>query len=140
VDIEKISKGIIFIILTIQTYWDLRYKKLPLLISLVGVVIGVPILIFSQRELMDILLALLLGVIFLLIGKITREAIGYGDGILLIVMGLFYSAKQMWSICIMAFVFAGVVALVLLLIFRKKGNYEIPFVPFLLLANCIHSI
>lgn len=127
----EIGLIIIGIMLCVQSYWDVRFQKIPIGVSLAGAIAGVCLVIISQRPLADVGVALLPGVICLLAGKVTREAIGYGDGICLCVMGFFYSIERLAFICITAFGAAGIAALLLLIILKKNGKESIPFVPFL---------
>ena len=77
-------------------------------------------------------MAFIPGAVCLVMGYCTRQAIGYGDAILLCSLGMLYSLQEILFICMTAVTLAGIVGLVLLVVFRKSGKYEIPFVPFLL--------
>lgn len=125
---------LVSLLLVIQTYWDLRYRELPLVVSGVGGVVGIAMSIYQGREVEEIFLALLPGAVALFLGKITRQAIGYGDGVLITILGCYVPLEEVLFLCMFASVLAGIFALVLLIILRKKGTYEIPFVPFLFIA------
>lgn len=128
------------IVLCIQSIWDMKKKKIPLIVSITAGIIGIVLCMFLERELMSIFTALVPGVVCLICGKVSGEAVGYGDGIVLIVMGFYYSLEQLIIICMTAFGTAGIVGIVLLLIFKKRGNYEIPFVPFLLIGWSVERV
>lgn len=128
---------VVCIILAIQAYWDLRYREIPTIVTLCGMIMGVLYCIGANRTLTEVLGAMVIGAVFLALGKVTKEAVGYGDGLLLCMMGLFYSSKQLWGICLSAFFLAGIVSIILLVVFRKKGNYQLPFIPFLLVGNLL---
>lgn len=134
---KEITLGII---LGVQGCIDLKYKEMPIWLSLVGVGLGVVFCIEEGRTIISIFLACIPGIAFLMFSKLTKEVIGYGDGILLLVMGFYLSLEKLLSIGMLAFGIAGIVALVLLVIFRKKGSYEIPFIPFLSLAYALEYI
>lgn len=127
-------------LLSIQTYWDLRFKEIPLWVSLLGAAIGTGLSLWEGRSVLDILIALIPGIICLVLAKISREAIGYGDGILLLSLGSMCSISKLLSTCFWGTAFAGIVAMVLLIVFHKKGCYQIPFVPFLLLGWLMETI
>lgn len=122
------------VLLVIQGGIDFKNKEIPLWLSLLGGIIGVIFCVTEGRDINEILFACMLGLGALLFSKMTKEVIGYGDGILLVVMGLYLSLENLMSVVMLAFGIAGIVALVLLVVFRKNGHYEIPFVPFLSLA------
>ncbi len=122
------------ICLLIQGVWDLRTKEIPTWVSLGLGICSFLYSVCSQRDWICMILALLPGAICLLIGYVTRQAVGYGDGILLCALGMLYSLEEVLDICIIASLIAGIVGLVLLVVFKKKGSYQIPFVPFLFLG------
>lgn len=119
------------ICLLIQGIWDIRTKEIPMWISLCLGGCSFLYSVCNEREWMSIGLALIPGVVCLILGYVTRQAVGYGDGILICALGMFYSVEELLAICMIAIFFAGIVGLVLLVAFKKKGSYEIPFVPFL---------
>ena len=120
--------------LGIQACIDFKYKEIPLWISLIAGSIGFGFCVIEKRGIEEILLSLVPGMVSLCLSKLTGEVIGYGDGIILIVMGMFLPLRELLSIGMTAFLIAGCVALVLLTLFQRRGNYRIPFVPFLFLA------
>lgn len=119
------------ICLLIQGIRDIRTKEIPLWVSLCLGGGGFLYSIYSHRDWLDFCLGLLPGIGCLLLGYCTRQAVGYGDGILLCALGMLYSVEELLYICMVAACFAGITGLVLLVCFKKKGTYEIPFVPFL---------
>lgn len=82
------------------------------------------------------------GGIFLLITLIGgvlagKEAMGFGDVKLMGALGLFFGWVNMIIISVMAFLFAAVVSIIILISRRKKINEYIPFGPFIVLASII---
>ena len=126
--------------LVVQGGIDYKHKEIPLWISILGGVIGVFFCIIEKRSFSSVLSACILGVLMLGFSWLTKEVIGYGDGIILIVMGLYLTISQLISIGMMAFCVAGVVALLLLVLFKKNGSYRIPFIPFLAIAYGIQYL
>ena len=120
--------------LGIQGYFDFKYKEIPLWLSLFGGGLGIFLCIIEKRNIMDVLLACIPGVILLIFSWLTKEVIGYGDGIVFLIMGTYMSLSQICAIGMSAFSIAGIFALILIVIFHKKGKDQIPFIPFLVLA------
>lgn len=91
----------------------------------------------------DSILGMLVGGgIFLLItligGAIAgKEAMGFGDVKLMGALGLFFGWISMILISVMAFLFAAIVSIVILIARRKKFNEYIPFGPFIVVASII---
>lgn len=82
------------------------------------------------------------GGIFLLITLIGgilagKEAMGFGDVKLMGALGLFFGWINMIIISVMAFLFAAVVSIIILISRRKKINEYIPFGPFIVVASVI---
>lgn len=125
-----LSRVVMGIVLAIQSVWDLRTKEIPTIVSLCGGLAGVVVSFISGRELKEILFACIPGVVCFLVCRVTNGAVGYGDAILLTVMGTVYSFAEIIFICVAAYSLAVFIALVLIVVFHKKRNYEIPFVPF----------
>ena len=104
--------------------------------SLLNINAGIDLFINS------ILGALVGGGIFLLItligGAIAgKEAMGFGDVKLMGALGLFFGWLNMIMISVMAFLFAAVVSIVILIARRKKFSEYIPFGPFIVVATMI---
>lgn len=120
--------------LGIQGVMDFKYKEIPLWFTLLGGVVGIVICVREERTVFELLVSCLPGLVVIFFSWMTKEIIGYGDGIVLLVMGFYLSLSQVLSIGMFAVFIAGIVALILLTIFQKRGSYRIPFIPFLTLA------
>ena len=82
------------------------------------------------------------GGIFLLITLIGgvlagKEAMGFGDVKLMGALGLFFGWVNMIIISVMAFLFAAIISIIILISRRKKINEYIPFGPFIVVASVI---
>ena len=82
------------------------------------------------------------GGIFLLITLIGgiiagKEAMGFGDVKLMGALGLFFGWLNMIIISVLAFLFAAIVSIIILISRRKKINEYIPFGPFIVVASII---
>lgn len=121
-------------LLGILAWFDYKYKEIPILVTILGAGVGICFCVAEMRSITDLLIACLPGMAALGFSWISRETMGYGDGIVLGMMGLYLSITQLISIGLQAFGVAGVVALILLVLFHKNGNYRIPFIPFLGIA------
>ncbi len=134
---KEIKLIVIGIVLMIQTVFDIKWKKIPLLVTGGGAIVGIVLLWVEKAPIAEVLMALFPGVCSLLFSRVSREALGYGDGFLLCMMGLFYSLEELLLLLMIASAFAVIVAFVLLIFFHKDRKYEIAFVPFLLIVYVI---
>lgn len=113
---------------------DGRYKEIPMWFTLLGGISGIGFCIWEGRAIESIVLSCLPGIVAVIFSRLTKEVMGYGDGIVVGILGLFLPISQLLAVGMSAFILAGVVALVLLVVFQKKGSYRIPFIPFLCVA------
>ena len=132
--IKNIQTGVLGCILAVQSFYDIRKKELPSWVTLAGGIIGILLWVAKGEFYLEQLAALLPGILCLLFAKLSREAMGYGDGLLIIMMGIYLKTDKIITVCMWAFCIAGVAALFLLVSGKKKGKQAIPFVPFLFAA------
>lgn len=118
--------------LGINSVMDFKSKRISLKI-MVALFLAGCFFRGAQGELFTwmLLLRLFPGIICFFLTWITRGSIGIGDGCMFLVLGVFLSLEELLVVCMLALGMVGVTALVLMVFFHKKKNYEIPFVPFL---------
>ena len=75
-----------------------------------------------------------IGILFFIVSKVTKEAIGYGDSWLILLLGLYLGASKVLQLLFAASLGAAVVSLFYLWKYHWKRNATLPFVPFLVLA------
>ncbi len=119
----------------IASYRDIRSREIALLpilacgmISLVKVAWD---FYCGVADPVDLLLSLLPGALFLIIALVSREGIGYGDGLLLLSAGPalgFVTAALGATTAVFA---SGMISGVLLTLRRVGRKTKLPFVPFL---------
>ncbi len=117
------------------TYYDLRFRKLPLLALIafgivIFMVIGLDGSLFSRA----IFLRIIPGTIFLILAFMTKQAVGYGDGIIIILLGLSLGLKRCVTVVFTGLILSSVVSVFILLMKKGSRQTRLPFVPFLLIA------
>ncbi len=137
------------LLLTVCGICDLRWKKIPVWAFVAGGVWAFICLFlrlfgkgdFAQegflREIGGFLAAVLPGAIFLVLSFLTEKKVGYGDGLLLIILGLMEGVKAVAFTCCMGLFLQSLVAVFLVILKKANKQTEIPFVPFLFLARII---
>lgn len=125
--------GLIF--LFICSVWDLYIKKIPIWLFCVGAGGIFLFYLFGFKEnLFDGLGGIGIGFICLVISRVTKEALGYGDSILICLLGSYVGFLNTLWIVTIAFGMAGLFSLTF---FIRKGGYNkktIPFIPFLAIS------
>lgn len=130
-----ISQGVCGIYLILLSAFDIKKHRLPAIVLVGGggiIVLGggleqaVPILLMAA--------GVVPGLIFLLVSKLTGEAFGYGDSILILFLGGFLGLWESLRLLTGAFFLAALFAVAGLWIRRFSRKTAFPFVPFLTLA------
>ena len=128
----KIANVTLFLLLIICAVTDWKEKRIPVsLLVLATLASGAFSLLCENVVLSSRLLGAGVGIIMFLISKSTKEAIGYGDDWLILMLGIYLGCGKLLQLLLWASLLVGVVALYFL--YKKKWNKGItlPFVPFL---------
>lgn len=102
--------------------------------GIIGVMLNI---IFTQYSLFSLIGGAFFGIIIIILGKITNEAIGIGDGIVVIILGVFTGAGYNLSILFFAFLISAIISIILLTLKKLKRKDSIPFVPCLFIGYLI---
>ena len=124
-----IASGIMLGILGGFGIYDLLYKKIPIRAV---VVFGVSVLgyrVYAGAGIGELLAGLVPGAMLLLTSFCTKESIGYGDGMVLCVLGIFLGIRRSLAVFGMALVFAALSAIILLALKKAGRKTELPFLP-----------
>ena len=114
---------------------DAKRKELTVIYILMFGIGGILLhLIAPVCTIYSILWGMLLGGGMILLSLITRGSVGLGDGILLMVTGVYLGGYGNLELFMTGLFFAALWSLGMLTLKKKKGKEEIAFVPFLLLS------
>lgn len=121
--------------LCVLTVMDIRRKRLNVLFLLSGFILVIAGG-FCERNMPPLLFVTggAVGILFLLTSRITEEAFGYGDSILILIMGSFLGFWNILSLLTAAFFMAAVFSGVMLVKKKFSRKSAFPFVPFLMIA------
>ena len=131
----KIVYICLIIILGVICVFDIKRKKIPVYMLIILAAAGI-ISNFTVGE-FDIekrIIAMLPGMILLIVSMITKQQIGYGDGMIILIMGLYIDIDDILSIVLSSFLLSSIAAIILMTVFKKKKNFEMAFSPFLLIG------
>ncbi len=138
---NRVGNVILLLVLVWVSYEDCKEKQIRLYLPLVAAAIGIVLhLLYREMALADVLLGISVGIVFLLIAWMSRGSVGAGDGIMLMVSGLFWGFWGNIVLLMTALGMVSMVALFLLVVKRKERNYRLPFLPFLLAAYLLWLI
>ena len=110
---------------------DFKQKKIPVLpVAAMGVLLLL-FRLWNGVELRELATSLLPGAGLLLFARLSREAVGTGDGLVLLALGMGYGAEEILVMLFVALCLAAGLSVVLLVSKRAGRKSEIPFLPFL---------
>lgn len=114
---------------------DVKHRQLTIIYILMFGIGGVILHLFVPAcSIYSILCGMLLGVFMILISAVTRGSVGMGDGILLVVTGVYLGGYANLVLLLIGLLLSALWSLGLLAFKKKKKKDEIAFVPFLLLS------
>ena len=137
-----ISRVIAMGVLTGLSVMDCKIRKVPgdiLMMCMAG-----SIIYQAVTKAVDWRLSLiggLTGILFLGMSRFTQEAIGYGDSLAILILGIYLGIWGLLEVLTTSFFILAVMTLFCLVIRRKNTRLTVPFYPFLtvgyLLGICI---
>lgn len=106
--------------------------------SVVGiyVMIGLGYSLYRD-EMLWVILSILPGVILLIFSYLSNEAIGYGDGMIVVGIGLWTTCMKLLVVLEIAFMAAAFISLLCILKHKKAMSLKFPFAPCLLLGTVV---
>ena len=126
---------LLFIFLGICAVYDGVEREIPLVVVWLGIITAVVLHIQGlggNGTWQAAALSVIPGAVFWILSFITGEKVGYGDGWLLIMIGLFMGLWQCFAILMIGLISSSFVVLILLAVRRVSRDYQLPFAPFLL--------
>lgn len=122
----------ILMILAVNAWSDIRRKQISMLS--VGALFAAGIVgnILKTGGRQANFWGLVPGIVTAVISLATHGAAGMGDALLLLALGTVLTLEELMNMLCAALIFCALTALVLVVMFRKKKNMTLPFVPFLL--------
>jgi len=127
--------------LLICSYTDIRNNEIYLKVLLPFFLAGVIIAAASGPEaVITALTGTAAGIALLIISRITKGAIGEGDGLILVVTGIFLGFSENLRLLTFALFLSALFSVGAMILKGWKKDRELPFVPFLLAAFLIIKI
>lgn len=131
--LEIIKIVVLGVFLLIEGIRDLQKHKVSMITVMIAGILGV---IFQfgiiQENGLKIIGGILIGIVLLSLAKITREKIGYGDGWIFVVTGIYMGFRNNMYLLLLSLFLASLVSICLLVFKKVNKKTELPFVSFIL--------
>jgi len=134
---QWIVLGVFLLIGSVQ---DIKNKALTPIICGIWSGLVILLVLLSRRSLTTCGLGLIPGVIMFSCAFLSNQAIGYGDCVAVLIIGLALGIEKSFCITATAFFIVAVVALFLLVSKKAKRKTELPFIPFLAFAFMVSGV
>ena len=122
----------------ITAFDDYRTRHIKLMELLIFAVIGICLdIVYTKYSLTSILGGVGVGVAMYIFSILSKEKIGRGDALLVMVTGLYLGFMNTVILLWLSSVLAAIVGLILIRKYDNGKDKELPFVPFILLAFLI---
>lgn len=132
------------IYLAVLSFCDIRWKAMPLWLLLPGMGVSVGSIVIGCKGTVQgaavSLAGLLPAVAFLFLSWVSKGGVGYGDGLVLFILGGVLGMAKTVEITMIGLGFAAVGSILILMCCREGRKARIPFVPFLLAAFLLIKI
>ena len=129
----EMTRAMLLLLLFAGAVWDIKKREIPLLLPVFGFGIGLLLRILAGFGSVAVLAAgCLPGLILLTAGCLSKEAVGYGDGAMLVCAGIFLPFSETLMLLVLSLLLAAVGAGILLAAKKMKRKETLPFLPFLL--------
>lgn len=128
---------VLFFLMAVCAVFDIRKKEIPLAVVWIGILLAVILNIrgsLGEVTWVTAALSVLPGVAFWGLSLMTGEKVGYGDGWMLAMIGLFTGLGRCFMILLVGLMLESAVVLFLLAVRRISTDKAVPFAPFLLLG------
>ncbi len=140
---DTAEAALLFVWLALLAAWDIRRHELPAWLLAAGGAAGLLLRIIelaSGEELSVLagayLPGLAAGALLLAAARITREAVGYGDGICFCLLAFWLPWEELFTLLLTALLFCALPGLLIGLI-RGRRVKALPFLPFVAGANLV---
>lgn len=133
--VRAISVGIYLLAAAI---FDLKFRGIPTRLIYLFLAEAAAVFVLSDNSLrIQCVMGAGMGALFLLMGKLTDESIGYGDGWSVLLIGLLLGFRAVVFCITAAMLFSAAYAFFLLIRKKAAANTRFPFIPVLCAAFCL---
>ena len=132
---REIGTAMVFLCLIGMSCFDWRYQKIPMVwLVKFGAFVMVWRLMEGSGYWELTVLGILVGILSLWMSKVTKEAVGYGDSVMILLLGIHLGIIRQLLVLTIASMLSAVLSLVGMTAWGWTRRKTIPFLPFLSIA------
>jgi len=133
---KLILEAAVCILLVVLSVEDIKEKRLSLTVLSMCIILGAAsAMCRNDWNIIRWCFDIIPGISLFVVSWWSREAIGYGDSLLILGLGLIWGAEQAVTIFLFALVLAAVWGGIIMAVRGNGWRLKLPFVPFLLAAD-----
>lgn len=129
---------ITLVFLVYESVMDIRKKKIDVIAAAVAGIFDIiaGLAVYGHR-ISNIIFGVGVGFIVIVCAWISRQRIGYGDGIIFIVLGMCMEPAEVLGILWGSMLIAGIYGTIKIMALKKSKSYALPFIPFVTVAYVV---
>lgn len=117
---------------------DLKCRRISGSMLILGSALAAGYIVFAGRDCVRLAMGgLLVGFIFVLVSKVTREQLGYGDSWLLCILGVYLGIWNLLELLFTAWMAVALAAIIALATHRCRRGTTLPMVPFIAVGYAV---
>ena len=129
---DQLGSAVLIMFLAVLAYEDIRKETMNLVVITVCGASGAALKLISGAGVMDILPGTAVGLLLLALSFASRQAIGYGDGLVFTASGIYLGLTGNIVFLLVSLILGAIASALLIAIKVKRKNDRIPFAPFML--------
>lgn len=123
----------------ILSIWDVKHRELPIYFLLAGLLAGLVWGICGGEGWL-LFMGVIPGLLLIFMGFLTKDKVGYGDGIMVIILGLVLGWPDSFVVYMLAQFGILLFAIGLMVVKKVPRDAQIPFAPFLAVGVLIIGV
>lgn len=134
-----LNEYIILIMLTMFAMEDARKSHIHIVPAVGFLLLGIGICLLGEGpDCTEAAGGALVGIFLLCISRITGESLGYGDGLVFLVTGIYLGMWENLQLLFISLIFASIFSAICIIKWKTSAKMEIPFLPFVWGAHFLH--
>lgn len=137
---QQMCRVVLLCILLRMTYQDIRKHSVSILEAGLGFAILFGISCYDGHSILENIKSLLPGIAMLFLSFFSKEQIGYGDGIVFVLLGSVLSLEEIMCVLLLSLFLSMLYSIGCLLCKKCRKKVSFPFVPFITGAYLIRLV